>query len=399
MRTRLLALLALAAASLGTALVVVPSLPAQAGGPDSWTLCTSAADENCIDTASTVDGVPVTTPGATSDPNRDYPEVESVDAHLIVFKAYHGDTTTQTYDVDPNAVFTLVLRTGTFRPREMNATAKNGDFSISGTPGHYRVTVKFQATSIHHTTGACSYDGGCGGVTTKANTSYDRIATGSIEDLVTSGLSTREIYARTGMFAVTNAQNSYLFYDFDTGTLQIRLANPHLTSGGTPVTDGTYDSFIPNAYLTSVMGVPDPAALAASSFVVTKTVSGVTTSAPYSITSVAGGVRIKLTGISFSRPVYKVRIKPTAPGKPRLYRVTKVSKHAAKNRFSAPVANGRARIDGYQARCHAAGKAWRSKKGTRSPLVVSGLPKGRVTCQVRAHNRLGWGRFSTALHS
>jgi len=35
------------------------------------------------------------------------------------------------------------------------------------------------------------------------------------------------------MFTVTNAQDSYPFYDFDTATLEIRLANPHLTAAAT----------------------------------------------------------------------------------------------------------------------------------------------------------------------
>jgi hypothetical protein len=314
----------------------------------------------------------------------------------------NGDGTTLTYGFDPTTTWVMVVRTGTFNPREMNATASNGDFSVTGNASTgYTATIQWAPTNVHHTDAiSCSYDGGCGDATTKATNTETLRAVGSLQDLVGSGLSSREIYARQGMFTVTNAQDSYPFYDLDTGTLEIRMANPHLEQDGlTPVTDGTYDGFIPENYLIGMMGVPDPSALTKSSLIVTKTVGGTTSAAPFSFSLVKGGIKIRFTNISFSRPRFKVRIKPTVPGTPRLYDVVKTSKRTAKAKFSAPLANGRLRIDKYQARCHAARKAWHYKTGTRSPLTVGRLPKGKVFCQVRAHNAKGWGRFSSALRS
>lgn len=404
MRTKLLVLLACASAALGTALVVLPATTATAAGdPPLWELCTTAAQEYCIESAA-VKGGSAVTPGPTPASNRDFPWFKGfASEHSMVFGIYHdvnGSGTNLTYDVDPTKTYVLVVRTGTFRPREMNATATNGDFSVGGnaTSG-WKATIQWQPTNVHHVSAiSCSFDGGCGTASTKADNEDPFYGVGSIEDLIGSGLSSREIYARQGMFTVTNAQNTYPFYDLDTATLEIRMANPHLDQSGNPVIDGTYDGFIPNAYLI-MMGVPEPSALTKSSFIVTKSVDGTTTTAPFTFISEPGGVRIKFSGISFSRPTFKVRIKPTVPGKPRLYDVVKTTRTTAKSKFYAPIANGNRRIDRYQARCHAAGRAWHYKYGTKSPITVGSLPRGAVYCQVRAHNVKGWGRWSAALRN
>ena len=44
-------------------------------------------------------------------------------------------------------------------------------------------------------------------------------------------------------------------------------------------------------------------------------------------------------------------------------------------------------------------EAWRAAKGTASPITVGHLPKGKVYCQVRAHNKLGWGTWSATKHT
>lgn len=401
MRTRLLVLLACAATAFGTALVALPT--AEAVDPPMWTICSLPSQVRCIESA-TANGVSTLPGSAGTGPARDFPWIKDLSEtpDLLDFGVYHdtnGNGSSLDYaGIDPSVTYVLVVRTGTFRPREMDAVARNGNFAISGNAvAGWKITLQFQPTAIHQVAaGQCSFDGGCVPDTVDATFDEPGVVIGSVDDLAASGLSSREIYARQGMFTTTSAQDSYPYYDIDTGTLEIRLANPHRTAGGVPVTDGNYDAFIPNAYLTYVMGIPDPSALSASAFLVSRASSSAPTT--YTVTPEGTGVRIHISNISFSRPTYNIRIKPTAPGQPRLSKVTK-TRHSATVRFSAPVANGRARIDKYQARCHAPGRAWHFKTGTRSPLTVGSLPKGRAYCQVRAHNAKGWGRFSPVAHS
>lgn len=395
MRTRLLVLLASAAACVGTAFVAAaPAAQAKPAPNVDWSLCTSATDTYCIESA-TADGVP-TTPEVTGTP-RDYPWVQFVGDNLIDFGVWRETDDTGVHlanDVDPDVTYRLVVRTGSFIPREMHAIARNGSYAIgrSATTG-WRFVVQFQPTWVHHSApGSCSVDGGCVPDTTKATWDVPGYATGGIETLVGSGLSDREIAQRTGMATFTNAQDSYIFYNIDLGVLEVRLANPHLTAAGTPVTDGSYDAFIPNAYLTGTVGVPDPTVL--PGFTVTKTVGSTTLPASATMTHLPNGIKIHIGGISFSRPTYRLKPRPTPPGRPRAVVARKISAHSARVRFVRPVANGGRRIDLYQARCHRAGKAWHYARRTVSPITVKNLPRGRVLCQVRAHNVKGYGRWS-----
>ncbi|RNL77726.1 hypothetical protein [Nocardioides marmorisolisilvae] len=394
MRTRILALVAAVAACAGTALVVVPIAHADSPPFDTdWAICSDASDTNCIvsATANGVDTVPT-----QNNTVRDYPWVKQIDANLIDFGVWHdlgnGSTTNV---VDPSVEYQLVVRTGTFVPREMNAVARDGSYSISRsvTTG-YTFTVTFKPTPTHRTDAiSCSYDGGCGGSTTAATDDLTGFATGDVQTLTTSGLSPAEISQRYGMATFTNAQNSYVFYNNDFDLLEVRLANPHLEADGvTPVTDGSYDAFLPDAFLIGTMNVPDPASVTKYSFTVTRTASGSTTVAPMSVVHEPGGVRIKLRNISFSRPKYSIKPHKMVPGKPRMAGVKKIV-GGAKASFSAPVANGGAKIDFYRLACKKSGGSWHFKNGTKSPITMTGLPYGTVYCQIRAHNSVGYGPY------
>jgi hypothetical protein len=405
MRRRLLAVLA--CVGLGAA-GLVAATPAHADAPPppdtDFLPCTGPTDDYCVETA-TANGSP-TFPGADSTDGttiRDYPYAKIVTGHLMVYGVYkdaNGTGSDLQYGVNQAVAYHLVVRTGSFYPREMTGIVRNAAYTIGKSiTGGWKFTLDFQPTSVHHYgigPGGCSVDGGCVSDTTKATFDVAGFASGGIEDHVGSGLSAAEISQRTGMFHATNAQDSYDYYDIDTNTLVVRLANPHLKADGTPVTDGTYDTFLPNAYLTGTMGIPDPSALSGGSVVVTKTVGSTTSSAPFTLTHEAGGIRIRITGISFSRPTYRIHPGPSAP---RRVSAHKVSTHKARVKFRKPATTLGHRINRYQARCHKLGKAWHARKGTESPITVGHLPKGKVYCQVRAHNSLGWGVWSTPKHT
>ena len=402
MRRRLLVVLAAVAACLGTALVAVPSAQAVTPPPadQDWAPCTGPSDDYCVESA-TANGVD-TFPGVdTTDGTvtREYPWVKFATPHVVdygVWKDVSGDGGTLDNVVSPGVTYRLVVRTGSFYPREMTGIVSNADYAISkSVTGGWRFTLQFQPTAVHHSDpGTCSVDGGCVSDTTKATFDVSGFASGGIEDHVGSGLSASEIAQRTGMFQVTNAQDEYLFYNIDLGVLEVRLANPHLTSAptDTPVTDGVYEAFIPNAFLTGTIGVPDPSVL--PGFTVTKTIGTTTTAASASMTHVSGGIRIQIAGISFSRPIYRLKPRPTPPGRPRSVRATKPSTHKARVSFAKPLLNGGRRIDWYQARCHRLGGTWHYARRSASPIYVGSLPKGRVWCQVRAHNAKGYGKWS-----
>jgi len=402
MRTRILAVIAAAFALSGTTLAIVPAT-SQAVDPPMWGLCGPSTETNCIEEAKAngVDTAP-----AQLGTVRDFPWVKQFDANLIDFGVWHDlGNGSSTNVVDPTIEYRLVVRTGTFNPRELHAIARDGSYSVSRSVATgYKFTVTFKPTPTHRTDAiSCTYDGGCGGSTTAATEDLTGFATGDVQTLnpAVSGLSAAEAAQRTGMATFTNAQDSYVFYNNDFDLLEVRLANAHLEADGiTLVTDGSYDAFLPDAFLIGTMNVPDPDALTKYSFTVTRTSSGATSIAPMSVVHETGGVRIKLRNIAFSRPTYKIKPKPTVPGKPRITSVLKISGPGAKVYFKSPLANGGRSVDRYSTRCRKySTSAWHSAAGSRSPLTVTSLPYGKVYCQVRAHNSIGWGPFGSLLGS
>ncbi|RZI92138.1 MAG: hypothetical protein EOO67_09225 [Microbacterium sp.] len=304
--------------------------------------------------------------------------------------------------ITPDVEWSVTVNTGAIYPRELNAKVKNVTFTQGGSFANgYYFTIKFKPVPI-----AWRWNDGpygcdmtaCGDNTTIAEFVSPASADGYVSDLDETGTgTTRADTLRNGFILASNAQyHEEPTYDAAADALVVKMANPHLSATGVQA-KGFFEAFLPNAYLTAVMGVPDPATLGSSAFTVQRI--GATTLTPYTLTRTQDGIWIRVTNIGFSRPQFRVKAKPTVPGKPRLYDVVKLNRTQAKAKFYAPIANGNARIDKYQARCHAPGKVWRYKSGVRSPLTVSSLTRGNVYCQTRAHNVKGWGRWSTAVRS
>jgi Fibronectin type III domain len=82
------------------------------------------------------------------------------------------------------------------------------------------------------------------------------------------------------------------------------------------------------------------------------------------------------------------------PGIPTGVSATATSSSAISVSFSAPASNGGASIDYYQAVC--TGSGTNSATGT-SPISITGLnPSTSYTFQVRAHNSIGYGSYSSS---
>lgn len=392
-----LVLLVLVAAGLAS---VTASGPASAAPPalyTPWPSCVGDADgKYCVESvtrnSAAVAPVDCGTPGTYEEPYVDL--IGAGDVRFGVDKTVVdgsgcGDILG---DVDPLAQWQFVVNTGSIVPRELFGHIQGVTFSTGGNASTgYEFTMTFNPTSIAFTNSSCSYDGGCGDDTTSADYDYAGFVTGYVTDLASSGLSASEIADRTGYVHVYSAQDAYEIYDSATNSIEVRMANTHLMADGTTVFHGSYQSFLPDAMLVNDMNVPDPTTLTTGSFSITRVGSG---SAPATVTRVSGGVEISIPSITFSNPRYRIRPKPTAPGVPRRVKVTKPTAHTAKVSFKRPLADGGAAITKYQARCRKGSAAWHQAAAGAPPVVVKSLPRGSVSCQVRAVNRLGAGPWS-----
>ena len=376
------------------------------GLSESWPRCGSAPDDDgkyCV-VSVTRDGVSYPQPTFDTYGVYEEPYVDLIGGGDVRFGLYettydaggfHSDG-----DVDPARTWSYTVNTGAIRPREVYGHVRDVDYSTGGnaTDG-YTFTLTFRPTPIAWMWppdadgdgwADCSYDGGCGDDTTVAGLVRDGFVTGYVTDLASSGLSPAEIADRTGYVNTYNAQDAYAFYDADTNAMEVRMANPHL-SAPTVEAVGYYETFFPDAMLTGQFGVPDPTTLTSASFSVARVGTG---SVPATVTREAGGVRVEVSGITFSTPRYRIAPKATAPGRPRIRFAVRESPRAVSVVFRRPLLDGGARVKSYQARCHRPQGEWHRASGTRSPVTLFGLPKATVECQVRAVNRVGAGPWS-----
>ena len=408
--SRVIRLVLLVLVAAGLASVVSSSAVADPppSGYSNWPRCGTPPDDDgqyCI-VSVTKDGVAV--PPVDYDTNGVYddPYISSIGAGDVSFGLYRTTVSSggvdSVGDVDPSATWTYVVNTGSIVPRELYGNIRNVGFSTSGSPatGGYVFTLTFQPTPIAWVWPPdgdgdgyldCSYDLGCGDDTTEAGLEYDGFVTGYVTDLESGGWSAAERADRTGYVHVYNAQDAYEIYDPDTNTIEVRMANPHLHSDGVTPTTGYYQSFLPDSMLINQMNVPDPTTLTTGDFRITRAGTG---AVPATVTREADGVSISISGITFSTPKYRIQPKPTHPGTPRQVKVSKPTASTAKVTFKRPLADGGASITKYQARCQKGSGAWHMASAGSSPVVVKSLPRGAVTCQVRAVNRLGAGPWS-----
>jgi hypothetical protein len=417
-RARILVVIAAVAACLGTALVAVPLTHADAvGSAFSYRvldMCSDDADgKECVVSA-TRNGVPITSNYPTGVGSHEWFYVDngwrngiwSFNLNTITIPPSGPPTASKFVDVTADWVITV--NTGSYAPRELNSKTQNTTFTRGGnaTDG-YTFTISFNPVPIawrfYDNTFTCDSTG-CGDNTTQADFVSgpgQGDSDGYVSDLADSPYSSRYVYSRTGFVTAGNAQyQAEPYYDADTNSLVVQLANPHLRSADpTDTASGFFEAFLPDSYLTTQLSVPDPSTLTGGSVTVQRL--GTTTATPFTLTHTAPGadipgVWIKVHNVGFSRPRYKITPKPSVPGKPRPTSVLKLTGGQAKIYFKAPLANGGRSVDRYSARCRKyTTSAWHSVAGTKSPLTVTGLPSGKVYCQVRAHNSVGWGSFSS----
>ncbi len=292
---------------------------------------------------------------------------------------------------DPTVPWRIRVNTGAMVPRQMNGVTQDNDFSVSTLPdGSRRLTATFRAAPIAWIDpfGTC-LPTDCGDDTTVANFTSDGFFNSYVTDLEGTGFPPDEVIHREGMVTGWNADYATEpYYNAELNALEIQLANAHLRAPGEPAT-GHYEAFLPNAYLINIMQVPDPSTLTAGSLVVSR--AGTSTVYVPTVSHEPGGIRIKVTDITFSK--VKLRIKPKAsiPGRPLWGSVKRPTPTSVKLKFRPPLADGGPNISAYQARCRKGSNPYQYAKGDGSPLTIKGVPRADVDCQVRARNRIGWG--------
>lgn len=393
----------LTASALVAPLLVATAAPPPAhadpkpGIADRWPRCGTLPDDDgdyCVVSVK-VDGQAV--PERVGSQVYETVEVDLIGDGDVRFAVVHYDdgSPVPEYDVAAGSTWEVTVDTGSIHPREAYGDAKDVSFGVTGSDAAgYRFTLKLDTTDvagIEDATG-CTFDD-CGDDTTAADYDFAGWANGVVTDdqgVLVFPLAERQ--RRTGLVSFGNADQSRATYDYASNSILVELANPHLRADGTTPFVGHYETFIPDDVLRVDMGVPDPSSLTAGKVQVTRS----STPVAFVLTHERGGVRIAIDGITFSSPRYTIRPRPTKPGKPTVTKVSHPSRTSAKVAFTKPVADGGSKVTGYQARCRKAGQAWLLKRGQAPAIVVRALPKGAVSCQVRATNELGDGPWSAS---
>jgi hypothetical protein len=403
---RLLPLLLLAPVLALTAASPAQADPVPAQGA-RWPMCHQGTDTDgryCVVSISRSGAGPVRpayqTPGTYADPFANL--AGPGDVHLgLDTVVVHDDLT---FDPSPGVPsgdsWTYTLNTGSIRPAELSAIAQHAAMTIGGTAtSGYTVSVTVTPTPIAWLAPPtpCSYDGGCGDDTTMTDYTLARYADGVVTDDSGRGLTPSEISTRRGFVRATNAQDSYALYVADSNniknTLEIRMANPHYAAQGV-LAKGTFETFLPNAYVTRVLRVPDPSALTAATLSVVK--YGTTAAPAVAVSHTRLGVLLRISDITFPpRARYLIHPVSTAPGSPRWGSVSRTSRHSVRVAFRTPLADGGTAVTSYRTRCHSATSAWHTAKGSSSPITVGSLPRRGVSCKVQARNPIGWGAWSS----
>lgn len=107
------------------------------------------------------------------------------------------------------------------------------------------------------------------------------------------------VSAMGGFVQVVNAADG-------TKSLVATLGAPHALADGVTPNVGSMQAFLPNSVINTLFGLPADN-VDTSSLTVTRTESDATTTVPFTVNAVTGGVIIKLSDISFSSPVYTIK--------------------------------------------------------------------------------------------
>jgi hypothetical protein len=177
-------------------------------------------------------------------------------------------------------------------------------------------------------------------------------------------------------------------YERATNSIVLAMSAPHFASTGV-LNRGVVDMFLPYAMLERSLEVPNPRSLGAGGFIVRRNGSG--GAVPVTVTHGSGGIRLRISDITFSSPTYRVAVKPSRPGTVRVLRSRRLSGMTASVALAPTTTGGRPVLE-YVVSCRASGQRARVGRSARPTIVVRGLAPGvGYSCRAHARNAVGAG--------
>jgi hypothetical protein len=178
----------------------------------------------------------------------------------------------------------------------------------------------------------------------------------------------------------------------DQNELAISLADHHFEHDGTTLVHGDFYLRIPATFLATYWGINDPSTLATDGLNASVGAGGGT----LSVTVEPGntGVRVKITGMTFSRRKLMIKLGHVTPRAPTHVKARRLGSSSAKVTFHAAKPRGQ-KVKGYQLSCRPSrGGPAVTARSTRSPLTISKLAAGPYSCTLRARSKAGYGTVS-----
>jgi hypothetical protein len=174
--------------------------------------------------------------------------------------------------------------------------------------------------------------------------------------------------------------------------LELDLTDYHFEHDGTTPVRGDFYLRIPATFLATYWGINDPATLATDGLNASIGAGGGTLSV--TVEPANTGVRVRITGMTFSRRKLKIKLGRVTPHAPTHVKARRLSRTSARVTFHAAKPRGQ-KVKGYQVSCtpgyHAAIVTAKSK---HSPLTITGLGPEAYNCTLRARSKAGYGAWS-----
>jgi hypothetical protein len=377
MRSRLL--LALTAAAAGAVIAAAPA------GAVPLPFCTGGVTTNCVVSVTRDSGtgpVAITYPSTAGDPYQVFVDrITAPGSHedywLFVDKMAGG----WTLDYGDTWVFTI--NTGSTAPATTFTRGRNVTVTRGGSPGSRTVSVSAQPVRMAFD--GCNSMGSCVGTATTLGPGYLETYINDLSYVTDPAYEA----AQRGFDLATNADwaSTPPQLDFDTNAIVLDIANSHFEPDGTTVFVGGAEFRLPNAMLSGLYNVDDPASLTASAFRVT---AGTGPAPTVSVVVGTGDVNVSIQNITFSKRKLKIRgdMRPRAP---RNVRAARTGVTTAIVRFDKALPRG-SKVRGYRATCNSNGHVV-TKSSLRAPLRLRGLRSTRYRCNIRAKSRAGLGFY------
>jgi hypothetical protein len=289
------------------------------------------------------------------------------------------------WTLDYGDTWTFNINTGSTAPSTTFSRGRNVEVTRGGTATSHTLQVQMQPVRMAY--GACNSSGGCPGLPTTLATGYLEGWVNDLSYVTDPGYAA----AQRGFDLATNADwaSTPPQLDFDTNSIVLDVANAHFEPDGTTVFVGEAEFRLPNAMLSGLYGVDDPASLTASAFRVS---TGSGPAPTITVVVGTGEVNVDIDNMTFSKRKLKITgdMRPRAP---RNVTVRRTGRTTATLRFLKALPRG-SKVRGYRVTCSSRGRIVR-KSAVGSPVRLTGLSTSLWRCNVRATSRAGLGRWAS----